>query len=306
MYAERTGRTDFSETTDTVAPRTQEQLKEDQLKLKQLIKVKRAEKDLAEKKRKQAAEVLRRKGGQSSGSIKEEMLAKQRKVQWAAQKKEKKKVAMERERLRRELAKDKAERKARGGKLAGKLGADGYAPAANNLNPQEQQAAQQKMKEKAMEERRKILAKGGVKGFVQDMPKEERLEKALKALSIQKARDAGKGKAQRVWWWGGLLNGCVFVFWTDVLWGCWTELFVRLCSLFVCVSGPCSWCSGVDDGPKNVAQDCHQPLGTQVQNHQFGKRYVSTQSQQQTGWVEFVVECWFCQKRGGGQGGDAR
>ena len=205
MYAERTGRTDFSETTDTVAPRTQEQLKEDQLKLKQLIKVKRAEKDLAEKKRKQAAEVLRRKGGQSSGSIKEEMLAKQRKVQWAAQKKEKKKVAMERERLRRELAKDKAERKARGGKLAGKLGADGYAPAANNLNPQEQQAAQQKMKEKAMEERRKILAKGGVKGFVQEMPKEERLEKALKALSIQKARDAGKGKAQRVWWWGG---GC--------------------------------------------------------------------------------------------------
>jgi len=218
MYAERTGRTDFSETTDTVAPRTQEQLKEDQLKLKQLIKVKRAEKDLAEKKRKQAAEVLRRKGGQSSGSIKEEMLAKQRKVQWAAQKKEKKKVAMERERLRRELAKDKAERKARGGKLAGKLGADGYAPAANNLNPQEQQAAQQKMKEKAMEERRKILAKGGVKGFVQEMPKEERLEKALKALSIQKARDAGKGKAQRVWGGcGGLLNGCVFVFWTDTL-----------------------------------------------------------------------------------------
>ena len=212
MYAERTGRTDFSETTDTVAPRTQEQLKEDQLKLKQLIKVKRAEKDLAEKKRKQAAEVLRRKGGQSSGSIKEEMLAKQRKVQWAAQKKEKKKVAMERERLRRELAKDKAERKARGGKLAGKLGADGYAPAANNLNPQEQQAAQQKMKEKAMEERRKILAKGGVKGFVQEMPKEERLEKALKALSIQKARDAGKGKAQRVWWWGGVAERVCFCF----------------------------------------------------------------------------------------------
>jgi len=303
MYAERTGRTDFSETTDTVAPRTQEQLKEDQLKLKQLIKVKRAEKDLAEKKRKQAAEVLRRKGGQSSGSIKEEMLAKQRKVQWAAQKKEKKKVAMERERLRRELAKDKAERKARGGKLAGKLGADGYAPAANNLNPQEQQAAQQKMKEKAMEERRKILAKGGVKGFVQEMPKEERLEKALKALSIQKARDAGKGKAQRVW---GVLKRVCLCFFGLMYFGGVGLNFLFDCILFLCVSGPCSWCSGVDDGPKNVAQDCHQPFGTQVQNHQFGKRYVSTQSQQQTGWVEFVVECWFCQKRGGGQSSDAR
>ena len=37
-------------------------------------------------------------------------------------------VRAERERLRAEIAKDKAERRARGGRLAGKLGVDGYNP----------------------------------------------------------------------------------------------------------------------------------------------------------------------------------
>ena len=45
-------------------------------------------------------------------------------------KKEKQRQIAERERLRREIAKDKAERKARGGMLAGKLSVEGYAPAA--------------------------------------------------------------------------------------------------------------------------------------------------------------------------------
>eukprot|EP00611_Tribonema_gayanum_P023790 TRINITY_DN5084_c0_g1_i1.p1 TRINITY_DN5084_c0_g1~~TRINITY_DN5084_c0_g1_i1.p1 ORF type:complete len:213 (+),score=122.69 TRINITY_DN5084_c0_g1_i1:718-1356(+) len=43
-------------------------------------------------------------------------------------KKEKLDAQRERERLRAEIAKDKAERKARGGKLAGKLGVEGYQP----------------------------------------------------------------------------------------------------------------------------------------------------------------------------------
>jgi hypothetical protein len=192
LYSERTGRTDFSETTEEKKPRTAEELKADTARLKELIKKKRAEKELAEKKRQREAEIARRQSGKQSGTIKEEMEAKQRKIMYAKQKKEKKLQAMERERLRREIAKDKAERKARGGKLAGKLSAEGYAPAGNNLNAKEQAEQIKLQKEREMEERRKILAKGGVKGFVEEMSKEERLEKALKALSIQKARDAGK------------------------------------------------------------------------------------------------------------------
>ena len=65
------------------------------------------------------------------------MLARQRKLQMAERKKEKARQAMERERLRAEIAKDKAERKARGGKLTGKLGVEGYAPAGQNMSSQQ-------------------------------------------------------------------------------------------------------------------------------------------------------------------------
>lgn len=43
---------------------------------------------------------------------------------------EKEDFARERERLRAEIARDKAERQARGGRLASKLGVDGYNPSA--------------------------------------------------------------------------------------------------------------------------------------------------------------------------------
>ena len=52
--------------------------------------------------------------------------------------------------------------------------------------------AKEAAKRKAIAERRKILSEGGVKGFVEEVPKEDRLEKALTALGIQKARDSGK------------------------------------------------------------------------------------------------------------------
>ena len=81
-----------------------------------------------------------------------------------------------------------AERQARGGKLTGKLGVEGYAPAGQNMNAQ--QAAEQA--EREANERRNILAQGGVKGFQSEMPREERLGKALTALGMQRARDAGK------------------------------------------------------------------------------------------------------------------
>ena len=50
----------------------------------------------------------------------------------------------------------------------------------------------EKKKQEGIEERRKILAEGGVKGFEKIIPREERLEKALLALSMQKVRDSGK------------------------------------------------------------------------------------------------------------------
>ena len=194
MYAERTGRSDFEETTELVKPRTAEQLAADQAKLKLLIKKKQAERALANKKRAQEAEKQRRKGGQNAGQVKEEMEKKIRMQRIKEKKKEKLKVAAERDRLRREIAKDKAERKARGGKLAGKMSAEGYNPAGMNLNAQATAEETERQKRAGIEERRKILAKGGVKGFEREVeiPKEERLKMALTALGIQKARDAGK------------------------------------------------------------------------------------------------------------------
>ena len=188
MYAERTGRTDFEESSEDVKARTPEELKAAQAALKEKLAKKRKEREEAEKKRQIEAERKRRAGGKQAGSVKEEMLAKQRRRQWEEQRREKKRQQAERDRLRAEIAKDKAERKARGGKLTGKLGVDGYAPAGQNITAQ-QQAEQA---EREANERRNILAQGGVKGFQVEMPREERLTKALKALGIQKARDAGK------------------------------------------------------------------------------------------------------------------
>ncbi len=188
MYSERTGRTAFEESSDEVKPRSKEELAAAQAALKEKLVKKRKEREEADKLRRQEAERKRRAGGQNAGAVREEMEAKARKRMYAEQRKEKQRVKAERERLRREIAKDKAERQARGGKLAGKLSAEGYAPAGQNLNAQ----ASADAKQKAVEERRRILAAGGVKGFEVEMPREERLAKALTALGMLKARDAGK------------------------------------------------------------------------------------------------------------------
>lgn len=58
----------------------------------------------------------------------EQLEIEQRKRQAALRKKEKEDFKKERERLRMELARDKAERAARGGKLQSRLGVEGYKP----------------------------------------------------------------------------------------------------------------------------------------------------------------------------------
>ena len=87
MYSEKTGRTDFSETTETIKPRTKEEMAAAQLKIKELIKIKKAERELEEKKHAREAEKKRRTSGKGSGNIKEEMAKKQRALMFAQQKK---------------------------------------------------------------------------------------------------------------------------------------------------------------------------------------------------------------------------
>ena len=165
--------------------RTKEEMAAAQLKIKELIKIKKAERELEEKKRAREAEKKRRESGKGSGTIKEEMAKKQRALMFAQQKKEKQRQIAERERLRREIAKDKAERKARGGMLAGKLSVEGYAPAAGGDESVVAQNNAEKMKQEGINERRKILAEGGVKGFEKIIPREERLGKKF-FLSLER------------------------------------------------------------------------------------------------------------------------
>merc|ERR1719439_540023 len=103
-YAERTGRTQFEETTEVKKPLTEEEKKQKVAELKALAAQRRAEREGLEKVEDIDREKKRREQGQESIKKKE------------------------RERLRAEIAKDKAERRARGGRLAGKLGVDGYNP----------------------------------------------------------------------------------------------------------------------------------------------------------------------------------
>ena len=66
--------------------------------------------------------------GKEMGATREQMEKEKRLRDFAVMKKEKQAQKLERERLRAEIAKDKAERKARGGKLNSVLGKDGYNP----------------------------------------------------------------------------------------------------------------------------------------------------------------------------------
>jgi len=74
------------------------------------------------------AETRRREQGKEAHQTKEQLEKKARLREIERVRREKLDETRERERLRAEIAKDKAERRARGGKLAGKLSVDGYAP----------------------------------------------------------------------------------------------------------------------------------------------------------------------------------
>mmetsp|Transcript_21228 Transcript_21228/g.44652 ORF Transcript_21228/g.44652 Transcript_21228/m.44652 type:complete len:560 (+) Transcript_21228:224-1903(+) len=130
LHANRTGHTDFEESTEAVKPRTAEEKAAKILELKELLKAKRAEREEAEKVDHTEREKQRRFMGKEMAQTREQMEKEQRRREAQARKREKMEQKRERERIRAELEKDKRERMANKGKLKGRLGVDGYAPSA--------------------------------------------------------------------------------------------------------------------------------------------------------------------------------
>merc|ERR1712232_523236 len=123
------------------------------------------------------------------------MQAEERKRIAKQRKREKEEAKRERERLRAEIAKDKAERKARGGRLAGKLSVEGYAPSGSRAVDTKdtsqlgtlgaERLADAQMKASAGSSARKTVGGAAVAN-----PKET-IAKAITSLCKYKTADAG-------------------------------------------------------------------------------------------------------------------
>jgi UBX domain-containing protein 1/4 len=130
LHANKTGHSDFEESTMSVKPMTPEEKAAKIAEIKRLLKSKRAEREEAEKVDHVEREKLRRFMGKEMAKTREQMDMEQRKRDALARKREKEDQQKERERIRRELEKDRAERKANKGKLHSSLGVEGYNPSA--------------------------------------------------------------------------------------------------------------------------------------------------------------------------------
>jgi thiol-disulfide isomerase/thioredoxin len=128
LHANKTGHSDFQESTEAVKPLTAEEKAAKIAEIKNLLKAKRAEREEQEKVDEIEREKQRRFMAKEMTKTKEQMEIEQRKRDAIQRRKEKEAFKRERERIRAELAKDKAERKAKGGKLGSKLGVEGYTP----------------------------------------------------------------------------------------------------------------------------------------------------------------------------------
>ena len=130
LHANKTGHSDFEESTEAVKPLTAEEKARKVEEIKALLKAKRAEREEAEKAESIESEKARRFMGQEMAKTREQMEHEALKRDALMRKKEKEAARRERERLRAEIAKDKLERQANKGKLKTTLGADGYNPSA--------------------------------------------------------------------------------------------------------------------------------------------------------------------------------
>lgn len=130
LHANKTGHSDFEESTQSVKPLTPEEKAAKIAEIKNLLKTKRAEREEAEKVDQLEREKQRRFMGKEVAKTREQMDMEQRKRDALARKREKEDAKKERERIRAELEKDKLERKANKGKLQSTLGVEGYNPSA--------------------------------------------------------------------------------------------------------------------------------------------------------------------------------
>jgi len=128
LHANKTGHSDFEESTCVVVPLTAEEKAAKILQIKELLQAKREEREMGEKKDDKEREQQRRFMGKEMSKTREQMEIEARKREAQLRRKEKKEYQKERARLRAELAKDKAERASNKGKKSSRLGVDGYQP----------------------------------------------------------------------------------------------------------------------------------------------------------------------------------
>eukprot|EP00584_Thalassiosira_punctigera_P008974 CAMPEP_0172527284 /NCGR_PEP_ID=MMETSP1067-20121228/2010_1 /TAXON_ID=265564 ORGANISM="Thalassiosira punctigera, Strain Tpunct2005C2" /NCGR_SAMPLE_ID=MMETSP1067 /ASSEMBLY_ACC=CAM_ASM_000444 /LENGTH=571 /DNA_ID=CAMNT_0013310995 /DNA_START=47 /DNA_END=1762 /DNA_ORIENTATION=- len=128
LHANKTGHSDFEESTVLKKPLTSEEKLAKIAEIKSLLKAKRMEREETEKAENVDREKQRRFMGKEMSKTREQMEMEARKRSARQRKKEKEDAARERQRIRAELEKDKRERAANKGKLSSKLGVDGYNP----------------------------------------------------------------------------------------------------------------------------------------------------------------------------------
>lgn len=139
IHANKTGYSDFEESTVAITPLTAEEKAIKIAEIKELLKVKRAEREEVEKVEEVDREKQRREMGKTTAITREEMDKQARQRETRRMKKEKEDFKRERARIKAELEKDKMERIAHKGKLTSKLGIGGYNPDAiqYDVNPVE-------------------------------------------------------------------------------------------------------------------------------------------------------------------------
>lgn len=128
LHANKTGHSDFEESTEVKTPLTAEEKAAKILEIKSLLKAKRLDRENTEKAENVDREKQRRSMGKQMLKTREDMEIDQRKRMAQQRKKEKEDALKERQRIRAELDKDRRERAANKGKLSSKLGVDGYQP----------------------------------------------------------------------------------------------------------------------------------------------------------------------------------
>mmetsp|Transcript_19185 Transcript_19185/g.24892 ORF Transcript_19185/g.24892 Transcript_19185/m.24892 type:complete len:401 (+) Transcript_19185:63-1265(+) len=192
LYATKTGRTEFEECTEEKKPLTEEEKKQKAAELKALAARRRAERQGIEKVEEIDREKKRRVQGKEAHVVREQLETSQRQREIDRIKREKLAEKKERERLRAEIAKDKAERRARGGKLAGKLSVDGYAPSIDQNDARREDFAKASADiDVAKLNQGKVVQKSEIAPKENNLSPEEKIDKAI--ASISKYKTAGDG-----------------------------------------------------------------------------------------------------------------